>query len=379
MIGSAGWWPTRWRRRPSRRCFDAIVDRAPHRRPDGLDRGRWRSPPWRPRLRSSPARSSWARSCGRPSTTRSRPARSPSPHPASTSCPRRSRTAWCWPRPPTRPTRSPSVRRSRRRCSPVRTARSCASPSTLAGQRQLRGAGRLPARHRPGWRGRVAGPDARVRPAVVPRRRDPGRDPDAWALRGGGHRRGRRARASRRRQRDSLRPARRTVPADVRAAGRPNPARSGRSASRPGSAPAAPLPSMSLQTYVGDAREAWRLLLDGSGELVRIGDRTVLQSTADGATSYVWVEGRRAYRLWASGGEVAAALPEVLRSLRTVGPSEWQQAADDSQAEMASWPATDSAAVGSGSGQHPPPRARPRPGALPLRRWVHAEVRAVAR
>ena len=31
---------------------------------------------------------------------------------------------------------------------------------------------------------------------------------------------------------------------------------------------------------------------------------------------------------------------------RTVGPSEWRQAADDGQAEMASWPATDSAAVG---------------------------------
>ena len=106
------------------------------------------------------------------------------------------------------------------------------------------------------------------------------------------------------------------------------------------------VPSMSLQTYAGDAREAWRLLLDGSGELVRIGDRTVLQTTAYGTTSYVWVEGGTAHRLWASGDEVAAALPDVFRSLRTVGPSEWQQAADGGQAEMASWPATDSAAVG---------------------------------
>jgi hypothetical protein len=106
------------------------------------------------------------------------------------------------------------------------------------------------------------------------------------------------------------------------------------------------VPSMALQTYAGDAREAWRLLLDGSGELVRLGDRTVLQATAHGTTTFVWVEGGTGYRLWASGDEVAAALPDVLRSLRTVGPNEWQQAADDSQAEMASWPATDSAAVG---------------------------------
>jgi hypothetical protein len=106
------------------------------------------------------------------------------------------------------------------------------------------------------------------------------------------------------------------------------------------------VPSMSLQTYAGDAREAWRLLLDGSGELVRIGDRTVLQTAAYATTSYVWVEGGTAHRLWASGDEVAAALPDVFRSLRTVGPSEWQQAADDGQAEMASWPATDAAAVG---------------------------------
>jgi hypothetical protein len=103
---------------------------------------------------------------------------------------------------------------------------------------------------------------------------------------------------------------------------------------------------MSLQTYVGDPREAWRVLLDGSGELIRIGDRTVLQTTAYGTTTYAWVEGGAAYHLWAAGDEVAAALPDVFRSLRTVGPSEWQHAADDGQAEMASWPATDSAAVG---------------------------------
>jgi hypothetical protein len=104
--------------------------------------------------------------------------------------------------------------------------------------------------------------------------------------------------------------------------------------------------AMALQTSVGDAREAWRPLLDGTGAVVRIGDRTVLQATAYGTTTYVWFEGRTAYRLWASDDKVAAALPDVLRSLTSVGPSEWQQAADDSQAEMASWPATDSAAVG---------------------------------
>ena len=106
------------------------------------------------------------------------------------------------------------------------------------------------------------------------------------------------------------------------------------------------VPAMSLQTYVGDPREAWRVLLDGSGELVRIGDRTVLQTTAYGTTTYAWVQGGAAYHLWASGDEVAAALPDVFRSLRTVGPSEWRQSADDGQAEMASWPTTDSAAVG---------------------------------
>jgi len=106
------------------------------------------------------------------------------------------------------------------------------------------------------------------------------------------------------------------------------------------------VPAMSLQTYVGDPREAWRVLLDGSGELVRVGDRTVLQATAHGTTTYAWVEGGTAYHLWASGDEVAAALPDVFRSLRTVGPGEWQQAVDDAQAAMASWPAADSAAVG---------------------------------
>ena len=67
------------------------------------------------------------------------------------------------------------------------------------------------------------------------------------------------------------------------------------------------VPAMSLQTYVGDPREAWRVLLDGSGELVRIGDRTVLQTTAYGTTTYAWVQGGAAYHLWASGDEVAAA------------------------------------------------------------------------
>jgi hypothetical protein len=106
------------------------------------------------------------------------------------------------------------------------------------------------------------------------------------------------------------------------------------------------IPSMGIETYAGDVRESWRPLLDGSGELIRIGDRTVLHTTVYGTTTYAWVEGGIAHRLWALGDEMAAELPDVLRSLRDVGPSEWQQAVDDSQAQMASWPATDAVDVG---------------------------------
>jgi len=106
------------------------------------------------------------------------------------------------------------------------------------------------------------------------------------------------------------------------------------------------IPSMGIEIYAGDVREAWRLLLDGSGELIRIGDRTVLHTTAYGTTTYAWVEGGIAHRLWASGDEIAAELPDVFRSLRDVGPSEWHRAVDDSQAQMASWPAIDAVAVG---------------------------------
>jgi hypothetical protein len=106
------------------------------------------------------------------------------------------------------------------------------------------------------------------------------------------------------------------------------------------------IPSMGIETYAGDVRESWRLLLDGSGELIRIGDRTVLHTTAYGITAYAWVEGGVAHRLWASGDEVTAELPDVLRSLENVGPSEWERAVEASQAQMASWPATDAVAVG---------------------------------
>ncbi len=107
-------------------------------------------------------------------------------------------------------------------------------------------------------------------------------------------------------------------------------------------------PQVRLVTTQADAREAWRPLLDGSGQLLQVGPFTVRQTTDPTGTAFTWVEGATTYRLEGVGGS-EADLTAVLRSLHAVDGSTWRQAVAAGQAAMASWPATGSAVVDGGT------------------------------
>ena len=84
-------------------------------------------------------------------------------------------------------------------------------------------------------------------------------------------------------------------------------------------------PHVRLVTTEADAREAWRPLLDGSGQLLQVGPFTVRQTTDPTGTAFSWAEGATTYRLEGVGGS-EADLTAVLRSLHAVDGSTWRQA-----------------------------------------------------
>jgi hypothetical protein len=99
-----------------------------------------------------------------------------------------------------------------------------------------------------------------------------------------------------------------------------------------------------LITTTGDPREAWRPLLDGTGQLLQIDERVVRQTSDGAATTFTWVDGDTSYRLEGVGAS-EAELTAILRSTHAVDAPTWRHAVAAGQVEMASWPATGAASL----------------------------------